>query len=410
MIRRYQLKIIAIILGVFLFVFIAVLFFLNFSVYQTSARRAEEHMSLVLENNGFPYPPIYASIPMYDRYGSDILASPETMRVRRFFYARLDHNGNTLELNLDMMFDFSLDDAQRYITSAFGHNRQRGNVYNFSFMTAEKPYGQMIVFAERSIELHLLEQLNATSFWVAGIVSLIFSCFAFFLSRWMVAPIKNSLFKQRRFLSDAGHELKTPLTIIGANIDVLQNEIGRNQRLEHIKFQSERMNGLIHALLSLAKIDEGQPDIVRGSFNLSSAVLNTILEFESHAFEESKQYTYSIKEDISYVGDEKQIKQLVGILIDNAILYSDKDGQINASLTTEKNRICISVFNTGIGIPDKEYDKIFERFYRTDQSRSRETGGYGIGLSIAKAIVNAHNGKIVVSGKYMNWIRFETIL
>jgi signal transduction histidine kinase len=223
----------------------------------------------------------------------------------------------------------------------------------------------------------------------------------------MTAPIKKAFDKQRRFISDASHELKTPLTIISANIDVLKNEIGENQRLTHIKFQSERMNELVLDLLSLAKISEGNTSIIRNKFNISGSVLNTALEFESRAFEEEKKYSYDIEENIEYIGDERQVKQLVSILIDNAIQYSDANGQIKVSLRTQGGYINISVFNTGTGVPENEKKKIFERFYRTDESRSRETGGYGIGLSIAEAIAESHNGKITVSGEYMKWIRFD---
>ena len=170
------------------------------------------------------------------------------------------------------------------------------------------------------------------------------------------------------------------------------------------------MNGLIHDLLALAKMDEGQTNIIRNSFNLSNEVLNTTLEFESCVFEERKKYTYDIKENIIFIGDEKQIKQLVTILIDNAIRYSEEKGVIEVSLSKDRNHICISVFNTGVGVPDEERKKIFERFYRTDESRSRETGGYGVGLSIAKSIVEMHKGKIAVTGEYLKWIRFDVIL
>ena len=410
MIRRLQLKIIAVILGTLLFVFAAVLFVLNLSVYQTSVKRVDDFMTSVVENDGFLFSSKDMFKPRSDRHEPNPFSSPEMMRAGRFFYAKIDKNSNILELNLDMMFDFSKDDALNYITSALNSGGQKGNIESFSFLSAEKFYGQIVVFAERSIEILLLEQLNKTSLWVAGIVGLILSCLAIFLAKWIVSPVKASFDKQRRFVSDAGHELKTPLTIISANVDVLQNEIGENQRLKYIKAQSERMNGLIHDLLTLAKTDEGQTNIIRSKFNLSSAILNTALEFESRAFEEGKQYSCDIRENITCVGDEKQIKQLVSILIDNAIRYSDAKGQINVSLSSNGSHIRISVFNTGVGVYDEERNKIFERFYRTDESRSRETGGYGVGLSIAKAIVEAHKGKIVVSGENRKWIRFDVIL
>lgn len=410
MIKKLQYKIIAVILGTLLLVFAAVLLVLNLSVYQTSANRSDEFMQAVVDNDGFMFPQRDSPGPGPGRFEREPFSNPQMMRAGRFFYAKVSQNGEMIEFNLVMMFDFSEDDALDYVKSALNSNRNKGNIDSFSYLTAEKPYGQIVVFAERSIENLLLEQLNKTSLWAAIIVCLILAGLAVFLARWMVAPVQESFDKQRRFISDASHELKTPLTIISANVDVLQNEIGENQRIEHIKAQSQRMSGLVHDLLTLAKADEEQENIIRSEFNLSGAILNTALEFESRAFEEGKQYSFDIAENILYTGDEKQIKQLAGILIDNAIHYSDDNGQIAVSLNADGNHIRLSVFNTGIGVSNEEQEKIFERFYRVDESRSRETGGYGIGLSIAKAIVEAYRGKISVSGEYGKWVRFDVVL
>ena len=409
MLKRLTIKIIAVVLGTLLVVFAAVLIVLNLSVYQTSVKRTEEYMESVVASDGFRFSP-REKPGSFHGGGRDPYNSPDMMRAGRFFYAKVDQNGEILEVNLEMMFDFSREDAQAFITSALNAKRNKGDIDNFSFLTAEKPYGQILVFAERSIEIALIEQLTRTSLWVAGIVSLILICLVTFLAKWMVNPIKTAFDKQKRFISDASHELKTPLTIISANADVLHNEIGENERLTHIKAQSERMNGLIHDFLALAKTDEGQPNLIMTQFNLSGLVLNTALEFESRAFEEGKQYSYDVDDHIRYVGDEKQIKQLMSILIDNAIRYSHENGQINVSLHAAGGHSRISVFNTGAGVTDEERSKIFERFYGSDESRSRETGGYGLGLSIAQSIVKVHKGKITVSGEYGNWIRFDVVL
>ena len=471
MIQKLQIKIIAVVLGTLLIVFAAVLLVLNLSVARTSAQRAENFMSTIIENDGF----FFTRLNPYDFEGVRVFPIPENdmpmsavriispfegsqqemqfrfrthfipsemSRAGRFFYVRTDFDGTVIEENLQ--FVFGLENAANYIELARYSGRTRGNIGNFSFMTAEKPYGQMLVFIERSIDMLLISRLNQISLWVAGIVSLILFFLSVFLSRWIVAPVKNSFEKQRRFISDASHELKTPLTIISANADVLRNEMGENQRLSHIKIQSERMNGLVHDMLTLAKADEGQISIVRGKFDISAAIFNTVLEFESRAFEEEKNYSYDIKENIEYIGDEKQIKQLAAVLIDNALQYSGASGDIKVTLNADirgsrnfyqnsfevsasaqppvgakseflfapsyNSQILLSVYNTGTGVPDNEQKKIFERFYRTDESRSRETGGYGVGLSIAKAITDSHKGKISVTGEYKKWIKFDVIL
>ena len=408
MIKRLQVKIIAVVLGTLFTVFAAILLVLNFSVYQNSAQLTNAFMNTVVENDGFKFPPREPP-GRHDRREAGQFTDPE-IRSGRYFYAKIDAQDTIFEMDLGMMFDFSEDDAKEYITNALKAKQSKGSIQKYSFLVAEKPYGQIIVFAERSIEMRLLEQLTETSLWVAGIAALILIFFTAILSKWMVGPIKRAFDNQRQFVSDASHELKTPLTIISANADVLQNEIGENRHVLNIKSQTDRMNGLVHDLLMLAKTDEGKQEVIMTEFNLSSVVLNTALEFESRAFEESKQYSYEVKEGIPYIGDEKHIKQLVGILIDNAIRYSDTNGQIEISLQAESSHVRISVYNTGGGVADEDRFKIFERFYRSDESRSRETGGYGVGLSIAKAIAEMHKGKISVTGKHGEWVRFDVIL
>ena len=410
MIKRLQIKIIAVILGTLLLVFAAVLFVLNTSVNQTSVQRADDFMTLIIENDGLPFPPSEALMPALDMNRRNPFLHTQVMRGGRFFYVKIDHSGNIFEENLMMMFDFRSEDAMEYIASAQRTGRQKGSIDIFSFMIAEKPYGKILVFLERSIDILLIERLYQTSLWAAGIVSLILACLAAFLAKWMVRPIKTTFERQRRFISDASHELKTPLTIIGANADVLQSEIGDNQRLEHIKSQSVRMSELVHDLLTLARADEGLAHVERSRFNMSDEILSTALEFESRIFEEGKKYAYDVRENIYYTGDGKQIKQLAAILIDNAIRYSDDEGLIEVSLRKDGGHIRLSVFNTGVGVPPEERERIFERFYRTDESRSRDTGGYGVGLSIAKGIVETHKGRIVVTGEYKKWIRFDVAL
>jgi len=419
MIKRLQIKIIAVILGTLLLVFAAVFFALNLSVYQTSVKRADDFMTLILENDGVPFPAIDApgALPgasagaLPDRNSRPRpFPSMDMMRGGRFFYVKVDNNGSIIEDNMLFMFGFGQDDALGFVESAIAGGRVRGNIGSYSYKGADKSYGRMIVFVERSIDILLIERLNEITLWAAAIVCLVLLCLSIFIAKWVAAPVKNSFDKQRRFISDASHELKTPLTIISANLDVLENEIGENRRLSQIKSQSKRMNELVLDLLTLAKTDEGHENIVRGRFNLSGAVLNTALEFESRAFEEKKEYSYDILENLEYFGDERQVKQLVTILVDNAIRYSGENGVVEVSLQLEGGRNRISVYNTGIGVPDDEREKIFERFYRTDESRSRETGGCGVGLSIAKSIVEAHKGRISVTGEYNAWIRFDVIL
>ena len=404
MIKRLRYKFIAVTMGALIIVFAVVFLMLNVFMQTNSSRNTEDLLETVARQDGFVFPP-------KNEQGRRNDPPPEhnTMRVGRFFYVKTDENGTVIETNFEMMFNFTRNEAMEYTQNALNKNHKKGNIENMQYLVCEKSYGKIIVFAERSIEMQMLSQLTETSLWVASSTFIILFGFSLILSKWAVKPVADAFKKQRQFVSDAGHELKTPLTVISANVDVLENEIGVNSRLENIKLQSDRMNVLIHNLLSLAKTDEGNMKIAMSEFNISYAVQNVSLEFESRAFEESKMFSYDIKEGLLYIGNQQQIRQLVSILVDNAIRHSKINGEIKVTLKSYNGRPALCVYNTGNGISNMEKDKIFDRFYRSDESRSRESGGYGLGLSIAKAITDAHKGKITVAGNTGEWISFTVI-
>ena len=170
------------------------------------------------------------------------------------------------------------------------------------------------------------------------------------------------------------------------------------------------MSSLVYDLLDLAKMDETKEQLVFSEFDLSNVVLSKSLEFECTAFESGKTFEQNITENIRYKGNEDSIRHLVSILIDNAIKHSDENGIVRVALTKSGNKNIFQVYNTGNGIKNSEKDKIFNRFYRSDESRSKVTGGYGLGLSIAKSIVDAHKGTISVDGEENKWISFTVVL
>ena len=233
-----------------------------------------------------------------------------------------------------------------------------------------------------------------------ALLSVFFSLFVvvYLLSFKVFEPIKETLEKQKRFISDASHELKTPLTIISANADVLKQTCD-SQWLDNIKSQTERMDNLVSDMLTLAKLDERKAMISEEPCDVSQLVLDTALPFDAVAFEKNKTLTLDIKPDIKAVADRQNVKKITSILIDNAIKHSYANGEIKVSVYRENNKVYLTVFNTGSDIPDDKSDKIFERFYRGDKSRSRESGGSGLGLSIAKSIADNNKWKISAQSK-----------
>ena len=242
----------------------------------------------------------------------------------------------------------------------------------------------------------MLKKLTRITVIVGLISVIVLSAVAFYLSGLIVKPIQETFDKQKQFISDASHELKTPLTVISANADVLEGEIGDNKWLNYIQDQADRMNVLVNDLLSLTRLENSNTQFIQTEFDLSRAIVNTALPFECKAFETNKNFVLNIEDDIKITGSEQHIKQMAAIFIDNALKYSKDGGTVRVSLTKENDKTVFYVYNTGSGVKEEDKDKIFERFYRSDESRNRATGGYGLGLAIAKSIIDKHKFKVNV--------------
>ena len=238
-----------------------------------------------------------------------------------------------------------------------------------------------------------MAKLNITLIIILIITLLLIFLVSVLLANNAVKPVENAYMSQKQFIADASHELKTPLAIIKTNLDLIEDK-NQNKWLQYISFQTERMSNLINNLLFLAKIDNNEKVGIEAEFDLSDTITKQILSFEAIIYENNLMLNCNIQEGIKVKGDKEGINQLVGILVDNAIKYAYKDTTINISLYESKQKIFISVQNRGENISSEDAEKIFERFYRIDKSRDREKGGYGLGLAIAKSIVDKYKGKI----------------
>lgn len=225
------------------------------------------------------------------------------------------------------------------------------------------------------------------------IIEFIFFYLAKFLTKKITKPIEETFDKQRQFIVDASHELKTPLTVIMTSSEALEENPKEKKWLKNIKSETERMNDLIMRLLDLAATEESVEE-EKTHENLSKIIELSVLTFESVAFEKKVELDYKIEENIEYSVHSTSIKQLVEILLDNAIKHAEEKSKISIRLNNKKEEIVFTVKNKGEGIPAGEEEKIFERFYRVDKARNREENRYGLGLAIAKNIVTSHHGEI----------------
>ena len=234
---------------------------------------------------------------------------------------------------------------------------------------------------------------------ITAAACVLLSLLAWLLVRRMVQPVEDAFTRQKQFVSDASHELKTPLAVISANAEVLEQEIGENEYLGYIRSEVKRTDSLVRNLLTLARMDRNEAGTEMKQFDLSRAVLDVTLPFESTVYEAGKTMETDIPDGISCLGNEEMIKQLVVILLSNALKYSDDGGRIEVSLKARGKQREIKVFNTGTPILPEDREKIFDRFWRADPAHGRDTGGHGLGLAIAKSIVESHHGKIAVSSE-----------
>ena len=217
------------------------------------------------------------------------------------------------------------------------------------------------------------------------------------LTNWLVEPVVETFDKQRQFIYDISHELKTPLSVITANAEMIKIDNENKKWVNNIKNESNRMNKLVISLLDLLMSNNMNEKEKFTKINISKCIETSILTFESLIYENDLYLNYSIDENINFYCNPERIKQLVGILLDNAIKHGKKKSKITVNLKNEKDSIILSVRNRGAAIPKEEREKIFERFYRIDKSRNRNENRYGLGLAIAKNITEIHNGKISVN-------------
>jgi signal transduction histidine kinase len=374
----------------------------------------------------------------------------EFAMFRNSFSIRLDAEGNILSLNsaggffqragaADAMDALSADEQANLaeavsliLNSNRADTRMPGNASengtprsgtltmddtDYRYLLAAKPYGQIIVLLDRSLEIATARRLLSILLLTGGVGLVLLFLASLFLAERAIVPMRKAWERQKRFIADASHELKTPLTVIAANTDVVlgnrQETVASQAKwLGYIRSETERMSKLVNDLLNIAKLDATETEPVTQPFNLSDVVVAACLPLESLAFESGRSLITEVQPNLTYAGDADSLQQVVGILVDNAVKHASGEGDILVSLVREPEtgRMKLSVRNPGAGIPAAESERIFERFYRPDASRARETGGYGLGLSIAKSVVERHGGTISVGSTPDGQTTFTIVL
>jgi len=390
MIKKMRVKFIALSMSALLVLLAVVLVGMNVMNYASAIRETDEILELLSHNKGrFPNP---------EGNKGDKLPphmSPELPYEARFFTVLTDKEGNILQCDTNRIA--AVDDilATEYGQKAMELGEERGFIKQYRYCIRQEENGIRIVFLDAGRTLDSMKTFLLSGILMAVVGYLATFAVVVFASGKIVRPIAESYEKQKRFITDAGHEIKTPLAIISANTDLLEMDVGNHESLDEVRNQTKRLTVLTNDLVYLAKMEEADQNIPLMELPISDVVEEASSPFRAVAQTGGKEFVCSIQPLLFCKGNQKALEQLVCILLDNATKYSPEGGRIQISLEKRAKSILLTVSNTtATEIPQDSLPHLFDRFYRTDASRNSQTGGHGIGLSLAYAIVQAHGGKI----------------
>lgn len=326
--------------------------------------------------------------------GNDFPFSGEAPYMIRFFAVRYSESGELLDINQDYIASVSESEALSFAGRVLEGGKEHGfyGSYRYFVKTAERETTVIFLNAER--ELHAVRGLLVNTLLIAAISLVIVFLLVLLLARRAVAPYMRNLEMQKQFITNAGHELKTPLTAISTSADVLAMEHGDNEWVQNIQVQSGRLARLITNLITLSRLDEERPALEKSEFSLSDALWETADSFLPLMRARGKAYSQSIGDGLAVNSNRAAVQQMASILLDNAVKHSPPGAKISLKAFRKGRRIAIEVSNTCEELARPELKHLFDRFYRVDQSHSETASGSGIGLSVAKATAEALGGKI----------------
>jgi len=391
MIKKIRRKFIIIAMASIFTVLFGILGVINITNYHNINNRADRILSILIENGGkFPKP----DKPMgeRDRLPPDI--SPEVPFETRYFSVFFDNSGNIYASNTGSIAAVSNESALNYAKEAYSSGKKSGFYENYKYKIAKYNDGTFIIFLDCGRDFDTFHTFLTVSIFVSFVGIILVFILVLVLSQIAIKPIAESYEKQKQFITDASHEIRTPLTIIDANTEIAEIKTGENKWTQSTRQQIKRLTELTSTLIALARMDEGNTKILMTDFSLSNAVLEATEPFMSLAQVQGKSLEINVERDISYFGDENALRQLLSILLDNAMKYSNDKASIKLTLKRNGKKRELTVFNTVDNIKQGNHSEFFDRFYRGDISRNAEMAGYGIGLSLAKSIAENHKGNI----------------
>ena len=406
MIRKLRKKFIAAaIVSVFL-VLLVLIGAINVLNYRALVADADGTLQILAENGGsFPWQmfreqdrPAELQPPPSDERGGlfgERRGSGELAYQSRYFTACFAGDGSLSRINLDNLASLTEDEAAALAQGVYTAGKAKGFSDDYRFRRAVFDGETMLLFLNCARELATFREFLYASVGISLLGTLAVFLLLLLFSGRIVRPVAESYEKQKRFITDAGHELKTPITIIRADADVLESELdGENEWITDIRRQTARLTELTADLIYLSRMEEENAALQTELFSLSELVDETAQSFQSLALAKGKRFSASVAPDVHLNGDEKAVAKLVSILLDNAMKYSPEGGTVELTLERSGKSARLTVKNSTAPIEKGNADRLFERFTREDRSRNSESGGFGLGLAIAKAVTEAHRGTI----------------
>ena len=410
MIQKLRRKLIFILMSVVTLILLAVFVSMLLSTSSNTQRMSETMLQQALKMQS----PLQGLRPPQVEYGRNPVGAVSPGTRMPIMVAEIGADG-TISFLINQLYFIEEDEAKSAVRAAMNAEEDSGILQNNELRFQKSDDGVRIALADISMERAMLRSLIINSLMIGGAALAVFFFVSIFLSRWAVRPVELAWKKQRQFIADASHELKTPLTVILSNAEMLSTDgtftdEKKSRRMGHIRAEAARMKKLVDDLLTLAKTDSTKGTMIRERIDFSFLMTSTVLTFEPIVFDDRKKLTYEVQDKIFVAGDAQRLQQLLSILLDNAVKYCPSGGLITINLKEiDKKNALLSVFNDGEPISKEEIAQIFQRFYRIDKSRSTH-GSFGLGLAIAKSIVREHGGKIWVESDDKNGNRFFVAL
>lgn len=384
---------------------------INIGYYLVSGQQEKAMLEMLSKNEGM----LPRDMGPKGRENGNFFEPPldeDTAMSARFFTVYLGTEGEIIRTDVSRISSVTEAEAQEYAKDVVSQADGLGSMHGFRYKVSQVHEGKerMILFLDTSMQRRSLLMVGILSIFIGALCWGLMLMLVILLSKKAILPIAENIEKQKQFVTNAGHEIKTPLAIIMANTDAMELHQGESKWCRNIRNQTIRLNGLMQNLLTLSRMDEGAMNLQTLEFSMSQVLKETLHPFYESAAQKHVEIYEEIQPEVMVLANRDHIIQLITILMDNAVKYVNEAGEIRVDLKKTDKKLRLQVRNTCDVLPEVELEKLFDRFYRGDSARTQKSGGYGIGLSVAQAIVKAHKGTIRAELEESNTICFTVRL